>query len=237
MSLQDVSRLANAAGPLLPGEAHPALSVPRSYDVGDQITAAISNVVYTVPSVRLTGVDLIAHTKQYPDRFAIKSDLIAASGYVRPDGKVAYTAFYEALLAAREITDPGWTERINNAAQSGEDAEYDALSEDGQRLYDVSHERLGHNWDHQDIMNFVEELSDIGINTVEEFNEAYYSTQDNTWRWDSDFAREYCESMYGDLGDRLYFSCIDWSEVWRDCLACDFNTIELDGEVHIFRSL
>ena len=70
---------------------------------------------------------------------APKSQLVAAAGYIKPDGKLAWTSFYEALLEAKGITP-----RVSN----DEDREYDELDSEAQGLYDEIHKRICEKWDH-----------------------------------------------------------------------------------------
>lgn len=61
-------------------------------------------------TIPLIGADLVAHAAAYSGK--PKSETVLAAGYIRDNGKPAYTAFYEALLAARgETLPPGMPHR------------------------------------------------------------------------------------------------------------------------------
>lgn len=234
MSLQDVSRLANAAGPLLPGEACPVLSVPRSYAAGERIIAAVTNVTYVVPNVALKGAALIEHSKLYPSTFPSKTDLVAASGHVKEDGKASFISFYEALLEAKLEADPNFYVTMDDA--NDEEKEYDELSKPIQALYDNVHTRFGERWDHAQIMDFLQELSDLGVQTVENFDSAFYTFVDDTYNWEAEFTEEYTNELEPNLNDSIASFAIDWQRVWDHALTYDFCTIEFDDLIYIFYS-
>ena len=49
----------------------------------------------------LTGTELIAKADEMQAQGASKTEIVLACGYVKEDGKAAYVAFYENLLAAK----------------------------------------------------------------------------------------------------------------------------------------
>jgi hypothetical protein len=100
----------------------------------------------TTATQPLVGDALLAHIERFPD--ASKTELCLTAGYVNSQGKPAYVAFYTELLNAQPIV----TDHNKDAA---DDAEYDALSEDKQALYDEVHDRFGEKWGHEQIMEFV----------------------------------------------------------------------------------
>lgn len=204
-----------------------------SYVPGAQIKAALTNHSYTIPSSPLAGADLIEFTKLYPHHFPSKTDLVAASGHVRNNGKVAFVSFYEALLAAKLEADPHYHVTIDAARD--EDKEYDELSLPLQELYDEIHSRFGEKWDHMMILDFLQELSDLGINSVSSLNDAFYAVVDDNCSWEKDFAEEYVNKIE-DLSDSLIYHAIDWQSVWDHQLTYDFYTIEFDSQVYVFYS-
>ena len=58
----------------------------------------------TTATAPLTGDALLSLLASMPD--ASKSDLVRAAGYIREDGKLNYTAFYEAFLPAKGVPAP-----------------------------------------------------------------------------------------------------------------------------------
>ena len=99
-----------------------------------------------------------------------RTDMIKDAGYVYDSGKAMYTDFYAELLNARgigPITD-------TDAA----DQEYDDLTSDEKDLYDAITDKLGSKWTHEETIEFMEELDDIGINTASDFEDSYEYTHD-----------------------------------------------------------
>jgi hypothetical protein len=215
------------AGPVLPGEQ------VVQYVPGAVIQAAISRLVYMVPSAPITGAELISHASRYPMDFATKSDLVAASGHVKENGKLSFTSFYEALLAAKTEADPNFYVTIDEA--SDEELEYDNLSQPLRKLYDKVYQQFGEKWNHSEILEFMQLLSDdIGISSVEQLEDTFYSTVDNGWNWEAEFAEEYVTSMEYGLSDSQVYFAIDWQKVWDHNLTYEFATIDFNGDIYLF---
>lgn len=180
----------------------------------------------TTATVRLTGDALLAHVDKYKD--ATKTEQCLSAGYVRDNGSPAYVDFYTELLNASPIvTDPNKVLAEND--------EYDALDDDKRDLYDEVHDRFGEKWDHEQIMEFIEELDDIGIENVSQLEDALVFTHDD---WVSTAEREFaeywvCEIMCASIPD-VIAAAVDWQAVWDHNLRYDFNTIEFDGAVFFF---
>jgi hypothetical protein len=215
-------------GPVLPGEQ------VVHYAPGAVIQAAVSRFVYVVPSAPITGAELISHASRYPMEFATKSDLVAASGHVKENGKLSFVGFYEALLAAKTEADPNFYVTIQDATD--EDKEYDDLSKPLQQLYDLVHEQFGHAWDHSMILEFMGELDDLGI-TASNFSDAFYSAiSEPSYHWEREFAEEYVTSIEYGLEDSMAYAAIDWQDVWDHNLTYEFNIVEFDDSVFIFNN-
>lgn len=218
-----------ATGPLLPGE--PTVR----YVAGATVQAALGGAVYTIPAVPLTGADLLAHAGRFPMDFPSRVDLAAASGHVKPDGKINFISFYEALLGAKLEADPNYYVTIDKANE--EDLEYNELSLWLQELYDAVYVKFGEKWDHKQIMEFMELLQDdAGIETAQGLEDRLETVVDNAWSWEKEFAEEYVNSLEYGLSDSIVYSSIDWQDVWDSLLKYDFNAIEFDDSVYIFRA-
>lgn len=178
----------------------------------------------------MDGPELIAHCQRFPIDFPSKSDLVAAAGFVKDDGKLNFIAFYETLLAAKGLADP------DNGSNEDEDKEYDQLSADQQAVYDWLGGNYGSKWDHTDTIEFMGELRDLGIETTRHLEGAFYSMVDDSYQWERDFAEEYTCEMEHNLQDSFVFHAIDWQEVWDHHLTHEFSTIEFDGFVFIFNT-
>lgn len=180
----------------------------------------------TTATVRLTGDALLEHVAKYKD--ATKTEQCLTAGYVRDNGSPAYVDFYTELLNASPIvTDPNKVLAEND--------EYDSLDDDKRELYDEVHDRFGYTWDHEQIMEFIEELDDIGIENVSQLEDAYVYTHDD---WVSTAEREFAEYwvyeiMCESIPD-VIAAAVDWQAVWDHNLRYDINTIEFDGSVFFF---
>tara|TARA_Y100001963_G_scaffold6725_1_gene8688 strand:- start:1394 stop:1759 length:366 start_codon:yes stop_codon:yes gene_type:complete len=71
---------------------------------------------------------------------------------------------------------------------------------------------------------FCKELEDIGITTVEDWQDRMYSVANS----DVDFLQEYLEDI-GELQDISPYLVIDWQESWDRNYRFDFNVIEFEG--------
>lgn len=87
--------------------------------------------------------------------------------------------------------------------------------------------------DEEEATEFASDLEDHGIETEEQFDEAYFGDYGNTYHPE----REFAENFYEELGeinvDNPLYSFIDWQEVWDRQLRYDFNNI--NG--HFFRNI
>jgi hypothetical protein len=175
---------------------------------------------------RVTGNGLITLARDFAD--APKSTMVAAAGYFRDGGKLAFVDFYEALLAAKGI---------NPVVSRDEDEDYEALSEDAQGLYDAIHEAEGEKWSHSEIMDFLSEVQDLGIETAEAFEDAFCYRCDDQWNWQREFITEYLlESDFTNDAGMYSWLVIDYEATWDSALQY-YNTIEFDGSVYVFRNL
>lgn len=174
----------------------------------------------------LVGDALLAHIERFKD--ASKTELCLTAGYVTDKGKPAYVAFYTEVLNATPIV----TDKSKDAA---DDAEYDALDDDKRALYDEVHDRFGEKWNHEQIMEFIDELSDIGIDGVTQLEDNYVYMSDD-YRAEQEFAEHWvCEIMCEAPAD-VIAAAVDWQAVWDHNLKYDFNTIEFDGTTFFFNN-
>jgi hypothetical protein len=170
----------------------------------------------------VTGTGLISLARDFAD--ASKSTMVAAAGYVRPDGKLAWTAFYEALLAAKGI---------NPVVSADEDEDYEELSDEAKGLYDEIHDAVGEKWSHVEIMEFLGHVQDLGIERAGQFRDSLTFVGDGGWRWQRDFVEDLLEQYGESVPD---FVVVDHEATWDNYLRHDFSEIEYDGSVYVFRS-
>ena len=186
----------------------------------------------TVP-IMLTGkslVDYVDERKTLIDRGELtRTDLIKDAGYVYDNGKAMYTQFYTELLNARGV--------VPTTTRDVEDEEYDNLDQDKKDLYDSVDNKLGSKWTHEEIIEFIEELDDIGITTSSEFEDAYEYTHDSYSSYaEKEFAEYFClEVLNAQIPDIVLYA-VDWQHVWDHDLRYDFNAIETANGTFFFRN-
>jgi hypothetical protein len=178
--------------------------------------------------VALQGDALLKHVDEYQELITrgekTRTDAVLDAGYVYDNGKPRFTEYYSAVLNARGIV-PALDSEV-------EDISYDALESDKQKLYDLVDKQFGEKWDHEEVLEFLDELEDIGIETVSDFDDAYYGKYDS----EKEFAEEFCNEVESISPDSPYYFAIDWQRVWDHNLRYDFDTIEFDYDVFIFRN-
>lgn len=183
---------------------------------------------------RMEGLALLEHIESHPD--SSHTDNATACGYVREDGRIAYTDYFEAIVEAR-----------NTHTGYGKDAEeedhefdqwYESLDSDTTLLWDAIYESVPNEadlWDVQQCKDFISELSDYGIESGRQF-------QDSFSQYDSgyDVEARFAEQWYTDCGivddNNPVFFAIDWDIVWRHSLSYDFMTFEFNGETWFFHN-
>ena len=124
---------------------------------------------------------------------------------------------------------------------NGRDWYEDVLDDQGRELYDMIEDRCPEfsKLDADECQEFMDELSENGINTAQQFEDAYFY-QTDSWNAESEFAQFYaeevaCLDVTNDAGMGS-FLVIDWQATWDCSLRYDFFTIEFDGETYFFNS-
>jgi len=209
-----------------------AAAAVRTYVPGKEFLSQQTNLVFMVPNVALAGADLLANVEANK-HLIVKSDLVAASGYVHSEsGRPAYTEFYTELLAAKNAADPNFYVTVNDAIE--EDKAYDELSLKSKELYDEIDSRFGEKWPHCEVLHFMQLLDDIGITTVSNFDAAFHTVVTDSYRWEAEFAEEFVTEVEHGLTESMAFAAINWQDVWDHTLTYDFTAVEFDGDVFIF---
>lgn len=187
----------------------------------------------TIATFMLKGDSLLNHVNEYMELInrgeSTRTEMIKDAGYVYDNGNAMYTQFYTELLNAKGII-PATTSEI-------EDKEYEDLPVDKRNLYDRIDERLGTKWTHEEIIEFIDELEDIGIDTADQFDEAYEYTHESWQSYaEKEFAEYWCvEVLNAQIPDFL-FAAIDWQDVWDHNLRYDFAYIETVNGTFFFRN-
>ena len=118
---------------------------------------------------------------------------------------------------------------------NGRDWYGDVLDDQGRELYDMIEETCPEfsKLDAEQCQEFMDELSEHGINTAEQFSDAYY-WQTDAWNAEAEFA-EYVATEIHCVNFPEYL-VIDWQSTWDVSLCYDFFTIEFDGETYFFNN-
>tara|TARA_Y100000813_G_C24148406_1_gene345867 strand:+ start:381 stop:758 length:378 start_codon:yes stop_codon:yes gene_type:complete len=115
---------------------------------------------------------------------------------------------------------------------------YDTLTEQDQELYDTIEDRCPEftKLNGELCREFMDSLSEYGITTAEQFEDAYFSQ----------FSYAHDESHYGEFVEHLVtdveckelpeYLVIDWQASWYQNYRYDFFDIEFDGEVYFFHN-
>lgn len=175
-------------------------------------------------STQVTGTGLLSLVADFGPE-APKSQLVAAAGYIKPDGRLSYVGFYEALLAAKGI---------NPVVTADEDEEYEEMGDEAKSLYDAIHERIGEKWGHSDIMGMMEHVDDLGIETAEQFEDALVYVCDDAWNWQRDFVESLLDDNITNDAGMLSWVVVDHEATWDSSLQYDYTEVEYDGSVFIF---
>jgi hypothetical protein len=188
----------------------------------------IGGYVMSTATFMLKGDALLKHQDEYAVLIQrgekTRTDAVLDAGYAYDNGKPMYTQYYTELLNARGVTPATMTD-VNDQA-------YEDLDSDAKALYDAVDKQFGKKWDHDDVMEFLEELNDIGIYTASDLEEAFYGVYDS----EKEFAEEFCNEVESINSDSSYYFAIDWQRVWDHNLRYDFDSIEFDYSVFFFRN-
>ena len=113
---------------------------------------------------------------------------------------------------------------------------YDNLSNQDQELYDMIEYRCPEfeKLEHGQCQEFMDELSEYGITTAQQFEDAYF--MQFSYAHDESHFGEFVEYIVTELNDQVLpeFLVIDWQASWYRNYRHDFFSIEFDGEVYFF---
>jgi len=113
---------------------------------------------------------------------------------------------------------------------------YDAKPEEIQSLIDEIAERTSYIIDEQDYDNFIETLSDYGITTAEQFEDAFYGEFDG---YGQRVLIEFTENLVDDLGyldqvPDILKNAIDYELVYYQTIQHDFVDFQFNENTYIF---
>ena len=187
----------------------------------------------TAPVFMLKGDSLVSHNAEWMQLInrgeKTRTDMIMDAGYVYDNGKAMYTDYYTELLNARGV--------VPTTNTDVEDQEYDDMSSDEKDLYDKITEMLGEKWTHEETVEFMDELCDIGIETASDFEDAYEYTHDSYLSYaEKEFAEYWCIEVLDAQIPDCVLAAVDWQDVWNHDLRYDFCYIETANGTFFFRN-
>jgi hypothetical protein len=187
----------------------------------------------TVVPFMLKGDSLVSHNAEWMQLInrgeKTRTDMIKDAGYVYDNGNAMYTQYYTELLNARGVIPATNTDVA--------DQEYDELSTEDKDLYDAITDKLGEKWTHEETIEFMEELNDIGIETASDFEDAYEYTHDSYSSYaEKEFAEYLCIDVLDAQIPECVLSAVDWQAVWDHNLSYDFYAIETANGTFFFRN-
>ncbi len=184
---------------------------------------------------RLAGDELLAFISGNSTMSQL--ELCLGAGYIRQgpgslkDTKMAaFTDFYLAILDAKGM---------DLSASDTDDKEYDdwhdSLTDQDKDLINEIQERCGDfsNYTPEECREFMDELSDLGITTASQFEDAHrYQTSSNNAG--AEFAEYEAENYGCTTFIDMPWIVIDWEASWERNLSHDYSTIHFKGVTYIF---
>lgn len=183
----------------------------------------------TLTMTRFTGQELLDYVDANPS--LTHTERCTGAGYLKnlDNGSqgCAFTDYFEAIIEAKGI-DPS-----RDAFADG--AWYDKLSSQDKDLYDKIEDMCPEftKLAAEQCQEFMDELSDLGITTAQQFEDALFY-QFDSWNAESEFA-EYITTELNCV-ELPEYVVIDWQATWDRNLCYDFSTIEFDGETYFFHN-
>jgi hypothetical protein len=147
----------------------------------------------------LTGSELISKVTELQQKNASRTDIVLGCGYIKPDGKAAYVAFYEALIEAKT---PQWQKQKEEIET---EIEFDDEEQEEQFL--------------ELCVNYPQKALEIyygNIGNFDEFEEAYMGEYNS----EADFTEEMIVQM-GEFNIPSYI-VIDYQATWDSCFRFDY---------------
>ena len=115
---------------------------------------------------------------------------------------------------------------------------YDSKPLDVAAFIDEISDRTSYIIDEDEYDSFIEELANYGINSVEQFEDAFEREVEGYGeRVFAEFSEELIESCGYTIEPEFIANCIDWERVWHSSLRYDYQTIEFKGNTYFFRNI
>lgn len=118
------------------------------------------------------------------------------------------------------------------------DAWYESKSEEIQRLIDEIADRTSFILEEDDYDAFVEQLANIGINSVNEFEHAWcQEVEGHGEHVIADFVEQFIEACGYTIEPDFIVDCIDWFKVWETRISKEYLAIEFEENTYIFKKI
>jgi hypothetical protein len=148
----------------------------------------------------LTGSDLLAKVSELQAQNATRTDIVLACGYIKPDGKASYVAFYEALLAAK------YPNGLPNAEWEDVETELEFDDEAQEKQF----QELCENYPQKAVEVYYE-----NIGNFDEFEDAYQGEFDSE--------SHFTEEMIAQMGENIpSWIVVDYQATWDSMLRFDY---------------
>jgi hypothetical protein len=148
----------------------------------------------------LTGSDLLAKVSELQAQNATRTDIVLGCGYVKPDGKASYVAFYESLLAAK------YPNGLPNAEWEDVETELEFDDEAQEKQF----QELCENYPQKAVEVYYE-----NIGNFDDFEEAYEGEFDSE--------AHFTEEMIANMGENIpSWIVVDYQGTWDSMLRFDY---------------
>jgi len=117
-------------------------------------------------------------------------------------------------------------------------AKYSDLSEDEQNLYLEIQNMFGHDWNHGQVMEFMEKLDDYNVNTSDNLCDAFMYVADSAYT-ESGAKAEFAEYWFCEImeqSEAYDHIVVDWEATYDYALRYDMFFFEFDGDYFFFNS-
>ena len=122
--------------------------------------------------------------------------------------------------------------------QSAFETWYDNKTEEQQAFIDEVSDRTSYITEEYQYDDFIAELSSYGIETTEQFEDAFECEVEGYGeRVTSEFAEQLIDDCGYSIEPEFIRGCIDWQLVWYSSLRFDYQTVEFNGNTYFFRNI
>ena len=115
---------------------------------------------------------------------------------------------------------------------------YDSKPLDVATFIDEISDRTSYIIDEDEYDNFIEELANYGINSVEQFEESFEGEFEGYGeRVFAEFSEQWMETCGYTIEPEFIANCIDWELVWYSYIRYDYRAVEFKGNTYFFSNI